>query len=189
MFDEAASLFRALDRELWLITSQHAGRASGLIATSVSQASISESRPRLIAGLARHHLTGQLVEGSGAFAAHLLDASLHEWVRHFGTQSGSETDKFSGLATHEGITGAPILSEAGAWVECRVETSLDAGDRSWHLAEIVDAKWSEGFIPYTVQQFLGRADDRLKAVLKQQLEADSLTDERLIADWNSRRSG
>lgn len=189
MSDAAASLFRALDRELWVITSRHAGRASGLIATSVSRASISESRPRLMVGLARHHLTGQLVEGSGTFVAHLLDASQHDWVRRFGTQSGSEIDKLAGLKTHHGGSGAPILSDARAWVECRVETSLDAGDRFWHLSEIVDAKWTEGFRPYTFQQFLSRADEDLKALLKLQLEADSLTDEQLIADWKSRRPG
>jgi flavin reductase (DIM6/NTAB) family NADH-FMN oxidoreductase RutF len=173
---------------LWVITARDAGRASGLVATSVSQASISEWHPRLTVGLARQHLTGQLVERSGSFVAHLLHASQHDWVRHFGTQSGRETDKFSGWKTQAGITGAPILSETGAWVECRVETSLDAGDRLWYLAEIVDAKWTTDFIPYTLQQFLARADDDLKALLKQQLEADSLTDEGLIADWKLRRS-
>lgn len=189
MIDAAASLFRSLDRELWVITSAFESRSSGLIATSVSQASILETRPRLMAGLAKHHLTGELVEQSGCFVAHLIAPERHEWVSHFGTQSGREIDKFSGLKTEAGITGAPILSNAAAWLECRVEGTLDSGDRRWCLAEVANAKWTDGFTPYTVQQFLARADDELKACLKEQLAADSLTDERLIADWNSRRSG
>lgn len=188
MIDAAASLFRSLDRELWVITSGFEDRTSGLISTSVSQASILASRPRLTIGLAKHHFTGELVEHSGTFVAHLIDASQHEWVRHFGTQSGEETDKFAGVKTEAGITGAPILSDSPAWLECRVEASLDSGDRWWHLAEIVNAKWTDGFSPYTFQQFLARADDGLKALLKQQLASDSLTDEQLIAGWKRRLS-
>ena len=188
MSEAAANLFRSLDRELWVITARHADQASGLISTSVSQASIQAASPRLMVGLARQHLTGQLVEKAGVFTAHLIDASQHDWVKHFGTQTGRQTDKFSGMQLRTGVTGAPILTEARAWLECRIEASLDSGDRLWYLAEVVDAKWEAGFTPYTFQQFLKSADDDLKTLLKQQLEADSLKDAELVAAWKSRFS-
>ena len=51
----AAGLFRSLDRELWVLTAATDGLLGGLITTTVAQASIVESRPRVTVGLARQH--------------------------------------------------------------------------------------------------------------------------------------
>ena len=69
---EIAALFADLDRELWLITAQAGTRRGGLIATSVSQASIVPELPRLVVGVARQHHTWQLIEQAEAFVLHLL---------------------------------------------------------------------------------------------------------------------
>jgi flavin reductase (DIM6/NTAB) family NADH-FMN oxidoreductase RutF len=183
MIDQATPLFRALDRELWVITACANDQYGGLISTSVSQASINDQLPRLIVGLAKHHQTESLVRQSESFVAHLMAPDQTEWVQHFGTQSGRDIDKFSDLEFTTSVTNAPILKDAHAWLECRIENMMNSGDRNWYLAEIVDAKWSANFAPLTFQAFLSQVDDDFKALLKKQLGEDSLTDRQLVEEW------
>src|SRR5947208_9329120 len=113
----AAALFAWLDREIWLLTASAGGRRGGLIATFVSNASLTPEFPRVVVGIARHHHTWELIEESGPFALHLLNADNAAWVSRFGLQSGRDIDKFAGLATHIGSTGAPLLDDAVGWVD------------------------------------------------------------------------
>ena len=83
----AAALFAALDRELWVLTAAAGTRRGGLIATAVSQAALSPETPRVLVGIAKQHHTWNLVEQSSAFALHLIghrqvalyDGSWAEW--------------------------------------------------------------------------------------------------------------
>lgn len=187
MFKAAEHLFRSLDRELWIITACSGTEKGGLVSTSVSQASIDGQTPRLTVGLAIHHHTENLIHDSGAFVAHLISQKQSDWVRHFGTQSGRDVDKFSSLETLSSQSEAPILKAASAWLECRVENIMETGDRHWYLAEVVDAFWTDGFQPLTFQSFCAEADDNLKTLLKKQLQEDSLTNRQLISDWRRSR--
>src|SRR5439155_12979898 len=126
--------------ETWLVTASHASRRGGLIATFVSQASIVPELPRMLVGIAKQHHTHGLIETSRAFTLHLLDESHLEWVWRFGLQSGHAVDKFDGLPEV-----APV-----AWLKCRVETSLDTGDRTIYLAEVLDAKLEKLTPPLTM---------------------------------------
>ena len=64
---------------------------------------------------------------------HLIDETQLDWVWRFGLQSGSDVDKLAGLQSHTGATGSPLLPEALAWFDCRVESRLDSGDRTVYL--------------------------------------------------------
>ena len=103
----------------------------GLIATFVSQASIVPELPRVVIGIARQHFTWQLIEQTGAFALHLLGDEHLPWVWRFGLRSGRQGDKLDGIASRAGKTGSPILPDALAWLEARVEGRLDTGDRDF----------------------------------------------------------
>src|SRR5262245_37646908 len=107
--DAFSETFERLDRELWLITAQAGERRSGLIATYVSKASLVPALPRVTIALAKHHFTHELIEASNAFCMHLVSEDMIDWVWRFGIPSGRETDKFRGLATSSGASGAPIL--------------------------------------------------------------------------------
>lgn len=132
-------IMQETDRELWVVTGAAGPRRGGLIATYVSPASIVPTFPRVMLSLARHHLTFQLVENSLAFALHLLSEDQVPWVWHFGLQSGWDMDKLAGIPFHKGKTGSPLLEEAPAWLDCRVLSRLNTGDRTIFLAEVVDA--------------------------------------------------
>jgi flavin reductase (DIM6/NTAB) family NADH-FMN oxidoreductase RutF len=45
----------------------------------------------------------------------------------------------NGFAFHDGATGAPILDQAAAYVDCEVRETVDVGGHTLFVGEIVDA--------------------------------------------------
>jgi flavin reductase (DIM6/NTAB) family NADH-FMN oxidoreductase RutF len=56
----ATTIFDRIEREVWIVTAQHAERRGGLVATFVNPASIVPVMPRLVVGLAKTHETRHL---------------------------------------------------------------------------------------------------------------------------------
>jgi 3-hydroxy-9,10-secoandrosta-1,3,5(10)-triene-9,17-dione monooxygenase reductase component len=48
-----------------------------------------------------------------------------------------DEDPFAGVDINTAVTGAPILREAFAYLDCRIRTMLDAGDHTVILAEVL----------------------------------------------------
>jgi hypothetical protein len=44
----------------------------------------------------------------------------------------------NGFAFHDGATGAPILDQAPAYIDCEVRQSVELGDHTLFLGEVVD---------------------------------------------------
>jgi flavin reductase (DIM6/NTAB) family NADH-FMN oxidoreductase RutF len=170
---DITDILRQLNPAIWLVTAAHNERRGGLIATFVNQASIVPEVPRMLVGIAKQHHTWRLIESSRAFTLHLLDESHLDWVWRFGLQTGHTTDKFDGL---------PALT-AAAWLECRVETSMDSGDRTIYLAEVLDAKLEKATPPLTMKRLLQLAPpDRLRE-LRDGMMRDAAIDAAAIQSW------
>jgi len=184
----ASPIFDRLDRELWLITAQAGQRRGGLIATFVSRASLVPALPRVTVGLAKHHHTWELIEASGAFALHLIGEDQLEWVWRFGLRSGRDCDKLEGLAARSGVTGSPILNDALAWLDCRVEARLDTGDRTLYLAEAVDAQNVHSRPILTAKRLRELAPvDKLRE-LSESMARDIDIDAEAILKWRRQRA-
>jgi len=145
--DPTRSAARALSH-LWTplvaVTSAHEGVRSGQIAVSVHGASIVPRRPRLTAALWKRNLTHDLVEAAGVFAVHLLREDQDEVVYRLGLRSGRDGDKLAGMALRGGVTGCPILVECLAVYECRVLNTMDGGDMTVFLGEVVAMAGRDG---------------------------------------------
>ncbi|HEX3247211.1 MAG TPA: flavin reductase, partial [Chloroflexota bacterium] len=57
----------------------------------------------------------------------------------------------SGESFHAGSTGAPVLDSTPAYIECKLVQTVEIGDHSIFVGEVVDARVS--------RQPEGRADD------------------------------
>ena len=181
-------ILRLVDRELWLVTAADQDRMGGLIATFVNQASIVPAAPRMLVGIARQHHTWQLIESSRAFTLHLLDESHLDWVWRFGLQTGHTTDKFAGLDVIRGPAGSPRLAGVVAWLECRVETSMDSGDRTIYLAEVRDARLENATPPLTLKRLLQLAPPERLRELRDGMVRDAAVDGAAIQTWRSGRA-
>jgi flavin reductase (DIM6/NTAB) family NADH-FMN oxidoreductase RutF len=187
--DDAAALFEGLDRELWIVTARAGAESGGLVATFVSDASIVRDFPRVIVGLAHQHRTWELVEASDALALHLIGEEHIDWVWRFGLRSGRDEHKLQGLRVGAGRTGSPVLLDALGWLDCRVESRMDTGDRTVYLAEVIDARQPSSAPPLTLKRLLQLAPAAKLRELNAQREHDSHIDAEAIRIWRRHRQG
>ena len=180
------SVFQQLDRELWVVTAATGTRRGGLIATSLAQASIAPELPRIRISLAYRHHTCELVKTSGAFAAHLITEDQLELVWRFALLHGHDVDKLAELdVSASRHTGSPLLNDALGWLDCRVEATLDAGDRLVFLAEVVDGGMHRAGTPLTQKRLLELAPQDKRQSLKADLERDARLDADAIRRWRA----
>ena len=83
----------------------------------------------------RSHMHG-LIAQSGIFVANILGDHQQDLSRRFAGQVGDRNDRFHQTPYHLGITGAPVLDDVIAYVECRVQAIYPGGDHSIFLGKV-----------------------------------------------------
>jgi flavin reductase (DIM6/NTAB) family NADH-FMN oxidoreductase RutF len=175
-----------VDPVLWLVTSAHGERRSGLIATFVTNASLVPAEPRVVIGIAKHHFTWELIDRSRTFCLHFIDQTRAEWVRRFGLASGRDQDKFVGLNPTSGSNGCPLFTDAIFWSECTVEAAFDIGDRSLFLGQVTNCgKGSDGR-PLRMSEMLTSLTEEDRKENEQRLARDIASDAAAIREWRRR---
>jgi flavin reductase (DIM6/NTAB) family NADH-FMN oxidoreductase RutF len=97
--------------------------------------------PKLV-GVAIEHgaLTHELISTGGVFTVLTVAREDRAIIRRF--TKPVEVDLASmtmnGFAFRDGVTGAPILAQAPAYLDCRVEQSLELGGHTFFVGEVVD---------------------------------------------------
>jgi flavin reductase (DIM6/NTAB) family NADH-FMN oxidoreductase RutF len=111
---------------LTVITVRHDEQIHGMAASSFAGVSVD---PLTVLVCADHQTrTYPLLKAAGAFAVNLLTADQEETFRVFaGQRGGRGADKFAGEPTTTAATGAPILTESLAWLDCRVLADYPGG--------------------------------------------------------------
>ncbi len=104
--------------------------------------------PLVTVSISPQRYTYELIARSGYFSLNILAEGQEDIARHFGFRSGRDTDKLQGIAWHKGEkTGAPILDDVSAWVECRVIKSIEVGDHILFVGEIINSRMKGEFTP------------------------------------------
>ena len=129
------SLLRQLTNGLYVVGVAHGIKLGGFTAAWITQVSFD---PLLIAlSVNPSHASFPLLTGAGAFAVSILGQGQLELARHFGTQSGRNIDKFATQRWQPAPSGAPFLSDAIGYLDCRIVACHPAGDHELMLAEVV----------------------------------------------------
>jgi flavin reductase (DIM6/NTAB) family NADH-FMN oxidoreductase RutF len=97
--------------------------------------------PKLLGiGVEREAFTNELITAGGVFSLNLLDLEDRAIVRKFTkpveVDLGAKT--LNGFPFHDGKTGAPVLDQAVAYLDCEVRQSVDTGSHTLFIGEIVD---------------------------------------------------
>jgi flavin reductase (DIM6/NTAB) family NADH-FMN oxidoreductase RutF len=144
----------------------------------------------LLAALGANPFTGELVQASKAFAAHLLRPEQFELAWNFACDSGRQRDKLAELVTERHATGAPVLADCLAWFDCRVFARYDAGDRLLFWADILDADGRRS-VPTTnalcEQEFFAKLTDAQRQQLKADRERDAIAGRQLSEAWRLKK--
>ena len=132
---DLADLFRRLTAGVYVVGVADGGRRNAFTAAWLMQVSFD---PVLLAlSVNPGHASFPLLVGGGGFAVSVLSRNQLDLARHFGTQSARDTDKLSGVSWRAGRTGAPIIAEAVAYLECRLTGRIPAGDHEIVIARPV----------------------------------------------------
>lgn len=134
-----------------LVTSRRPnGDACGLTATSLC--SVSLDPPLVLVSVAQDADTHRGIESKGAYAVNLLGADQEALAARF---ARSDPGKFRDLAVEERVTGAPVLVEARAHLDCTVVRAVPAGDHTVFIGRVEAAEVREDAGPPLVYH-LGR---------------------------------
>ncbi|NIL97695.1 MAG: flavin reductase family protein, partial [Planctomycetales bacterium] len=181
-------VFRRLNREVWVVTAADTDRRGGLLATYVSQASLDPAAPMVLIGIAANHFTRDLIDASQGFAVHLLCPDQTDVALNFAIGSGRDRDKLANLSVRRGATGAPLLRECLAWMECRVGGAYDAGDRIYYWADVTDGQALSEDAPLCEHELMAAASEEQLQALRANLAHDIQVQRPMIEAWR-RRAG
>jgi DNA-binding GntR family transcriptional regulator/flavin reductase (DIM6/NTAB) family NADH-FMN oxidoreductase RutF len=117
-----------------VITTNDGGARHGVTASSV--ASLSVEPPMMIACINKASRTCQAIRHTGYYAINILNKDQGPIAERFAATSD---DKFSGLDVCEGSSGAPLLSDALAHIECRVVEEVEGGTHRVLIGHVLAA--------------------------------------------------
>lgn len=114
-----------------VLTAGLRGEMVGMAANSVT--SVSLEPPLMLVSPAKTSQTWPQIRAAGAFCINVMGYDHQELVQRFARRG---EDRFAGVEVHERECG-PGLNEAIAWIDCRIERELDAGDHTIVLGDVV----------------------------------------------------
>jgi flavin reductase (DIM6/NTAB) family NADH-FMN oxidoreductase RutF len=137
--EEFRRALRTLTYGLYVVTSRVGEEIAAAAVNFLTQTSFKP--PLVVTALKRGSRLQEVVEASGAFAVSVLAAD----------QKAIAADFFKPLSVMGGLLNGhkarpsrtlsiPVLEEAPAWFECRIEGKLDIGDHVIYVGRVVDGQ-------------------------------------------------
>ena len=118
-------------------------RRYGITVNSFS--SLSLDPPLALFALGRDSETLKIIEAAGAFSINILADNQQDVSNRLAKKGGPE--KMDGVATHPGVTGAPIVEGSIGYMDCILHNSYDGGDHVILVGEIKQAAVGEPLPP------------------------------------------
>jgi flavin reductase (DIM6/NTAB) family NADH-FMN oxidoreductase RutF len=121
-----------------IMTTTAAGRMHGMTVSAFASQSLD---PLLIlVSVERSTTMHRLVMESRAFAINILGERGEGTARFFADNARLDGPEFSEGGYELGVTGAPILEEATAYLEATLDRTLEAGDHTIMVGRVVALK-------------------------------------------------
>ncbi|MBD2294748.1 flavin reductase [Anabaena sphaerica FACHB-251] len=136
----ATNLEQAVGRivgSLCVVTATQGEVKTGMLASWVTQASFNP--PGLTIAVAKDRAMENMTHTGNQFVVNIL-AEGREIRKHFMKVYTPGQDRFAGLATEEASNGGVILNGALAYLECSVQSRMEAGDHWLVYATVNDGK-------------------------------------------------
>jgi len=136
----SADLDKALGRisgGLYIITAKKGDVSSAMLASWVSQASFKPIGFSI--AVAKDRAIESLMQVGDRFVLNVLEeGNYQKLMKHFLKRFAPGADRFEGVRTQPAENGAPILTDALAYMECEVVSRMDCGDH-WAVYSTVYA--------------------------------------------------
>ena len=122
-----------------IVTTEYQGELYGMTVSSF--ASLSLSPPLILICIDKTVPSHEALRLAGQFVVNILDKRQEHLSRRFATTGDN---KFKGVAWHSGTLGLPVLDRVLAVVECKLHATLDGGDHTILVGEVIEATVDEG---------------------------------------------
>ena len=114
---------------------------NGCIVNSAVQ--VASEPTRLAVSVQMENLTREIIEATGKFNVSVLTEDVpFETIRHFGMQSGRDTDKFQNFTavkcSHNGLLY--VTENTNAMFSCQVKEKIHLGSHMMFIGEVVESK-------------------------------------------------
>lgn len=135
---QTAEALAALTTGIYVLTVRAGDRKHGMSSSWVTQ--VSGNPILLMAAVDKEHVTHQMILESGAFALNIVGERSKQLEDYFYSSASRKPDNLEGFALESGPTGAPLLTDALASLDCRVVSAHSAGDHTLFIGEIIEAR-------------------------------------------------
>ena len=128
---------------LYIVGSRDGERRNGMTLNWATQLGFD---PKLLGiSVEKEAFTHELIAASGVFSLCIIDREDRAIVRKFTKPVEVDTaaQTLNDFPYRDGVTGAPILTQAVAYVDCEVRQSVDLGGHTLFIGEIVDAGFAK----------------------------------------------
>lgn len=120
-----------------LVTTRHQGQRRGMTVSAF--ASVSPEPPLVMVVIDQAHSLHAILEpGDAPFAVNFLGEEQRELSNRFAFVH--DQDRFAVGDWQQAITGAPVLAEAVAWLDCRLFTQVRAGTHTIFVGEVLASR-------------------------------------------------
>lgn len=145
------TILRHFPYGLYAVTVRHDGEDHGMTANWVTQASFEP--PMIAVAVENTAKTIGMIRDAHHFAVNLLQKDQRDLAGKLGRSSEQAPQKLKGLKTKPApVSGTPVLADALGWVECRLMTTVPAGDHTLVLGEVIEAGVERDGEPLTLQE-------------------------------------
>jgi flavin reductase (DIM6/NTAB) family NADH-FMN oxidoreductase RutF len=117
-----------------VVTTCEGSRRAGITVNAFT--SVSLDPPLVLICIERTAYIHDILVRSGIYAVNLLTAAQQHLSECFASRSAERDEEFCGQNSHDAVTGAPILDETLAFVDCRVIDIYPGGDHSIFLGRV-----------------------------------------------------
>jgi flavin reductase (DIM6/NTAB) family NADH-FMN oxidoreductase RutF len=135
--DDYRAVMRQWPSGVTVITMLDGEMPHGMTASAFT--SVSVSPPLVLIVVDKRWRSHVHLSRGGVFCVNILAEDQSAVSDRFAGRHGDVRDRFHDVPARIEATGAPVLAEALAWLDCRVEQMLDAGDHTIFLGKVVAA--------------------------------------------------
>ena len=136
---QSARTEQALGRlvgSLCVVTVKQGELSGGMLASWVSQATFSP--PGFTVAVAKDRAIESLLHSGNQFVLNILEEGKHiGLMKHFLKPFAPGEDRLANVDYEEAENGSPILSDALAYIECRVDNRMECGDH-WLIYAVAE---------------------------------------------------
>jgi flavin reductase (DIM6/NTAB) family NADH-FMN oxidoreductase RutF len=124
-----------------IVTAAYDSIQHGMTVSSFT--SISLDPPQVLIALTQESRTHYLITHSRNFGITILDSSQQDISDRFAGRVPDDMDRLEGLETITLVTGAPLLKQGLAHLDCHVVTTVGSGTHTIFIAEVLSARFGE----------------------------------------------